>query len=461
MPEKYHIEVDPTAPRFAPVSKLNHLEHNRCLGCLECAKRDCIYDVFAGRRLLPRELVDSGSRLCKACMRCVQECRNRIMLKALNPEYLELGNDYWTPEIITSLWNQAETGKIPVSGAGYGGPFSGAGFDEMWTDMSEIVRPTRDGIHGREYINTSIDIGARPDRLHFKEGQLNDDLPPSVSIPLPLVLDLPPRARRWLPVKNALLHAARQLKILALDDEHKLPDENAVARFAPEDFFASGQSHRFAEICLDSSDPEAARRLAVRLRAAMRQKPDTVVAVALPLDRNAREAALCLAEHGVGVLRFYAGRDGNELEKNAPRFIKEAVRDIHLAFVQARRRDCVTLLAGGGIAMAEHVAKLIACGADGVVVDEALLVALECRLCPSCAAGDCCRVEIEKADAAWAAQRIVNLLGSWHSQLIEVMGAMGIREIRRLRGEVGRVMFFKDLEKECFAPIFGERVESK
>ena len=26
----------------------------------------------------------------------------------------------------------------------------------MWTDMSEIVRPTRDGIHGREYISTSV-----------------------------------------------------------------------------------------------------------------------------------------------------------------------------------------------------------------------------------------------------------------------------------------------------------------
>jgi len=37
------------------------------------------------------------------------------------------------------------------------------------------------------------------------------------------------------------------------------------------------------------------------------------------------------------------------------------------------------------------------------------------------------------------------------------MGAMGIREIRRLRGEVGRVMFFNDLERECFAPIFGQR----
>ena len=53
-------------------------------------------------------------------------------------------------------------------------------------------------------------------------------------------------------------------------------------------------------------------------------------------------------------------------------------------------------------------------------------------------------------------QRIVNLMGAWHSQMLEMMGAMGIREARRLRGEVGRAMFFDDLERECFGPIFGK-----
>ena len=50
----------------------------------------------------------------------------------------------------TQTWYQAETGRIPISGAGYGGKFAGPGFEGIWLDMSEIVRPTRDGIHGRE-----------------------------------------------------------------------------------------------------------------------------------------------------------------------------------------------------------------------------------------------------------------------------------------------------------------------
>ena len=52
---------------------------------------------------------------------------------------------------------------------------------------------------------------------------------------------------------------------------------------------------------------------------------------------------------------------------------------------------------------------------------------------------------------------LANLMAAWHNQLLEVMGAMGICEVRRLRGEVGRSMWFEDLERENFGPIFGER----
>jgi hypothetical protein len=47
----------------------------------------------------------------------------------------------------------------------------------------------------------------------------------------------------------------------------------------------------------------------------------------------------------------------------------------------------------------------------------------------------------------------VNLMGAWHSQLIEVLGAMGIREVRRLRGEVGRAMFLEDIAREAFGDL--------
>ena len=101
----------------------------------------------------------------------------------------------------------------------------------------------------------------------------------------------------------------------------------------------------------------------------------------------------------------------------------------------------MTLVASGGIAQAEHVAKAILCGADLVAVDIPLLIALECRLCGECERGELCPIALDEITVEYGAHRIVNLVGAWHQQLIEVLGAMGIREVRRLRGETGRCMF--------------------
>jgi len=65
-----------------------------------------------------------------------------------------------------------------------------------------------------------------------------------------------------------------------------------------------------------------------------------------------------------------------------------------------------------------------------------------------------CPVRIASIDPTWGSRRMVNLMGAWHNQMLEMMGAMGIREARRLRGEQGRVMFFEDLENSTFARLF-------
>jgi hypothetical protein len=49
-----------------------------------------------------------------------------------------------------------------------------------------------------------------------------------------------------------------------------------------------------------------------------------------------------------------------------------------------------------------------------------------------------------------ATQRITNLIGAWRDQLLEVLGGMGLREVRRQAGEVGRAMFYEDLETKVF-----------
>jgi glutamate synthase domain-containing protein 2 len=103
------------------------------------------------------------------------------------------------------------------------------------------------------------------------------------------------------------------------------------------------------------------------------------------------------------------------------------------------------------------MAKQIICGADLVSINLPLLIALECLLCQECGDGVHCPVDVRNVDESYGVGRMVNLVATWHDQLIEMMGAMGMREVRRLRGEVGRALFFEELEEATFGKLFGIR----
>jgi glutamate synthase domain-containing protein 2 len=133
--------------------------------------------------------------------------------------------------------------------------------------------------------------------------------------------------------------------------------------------------------------------------------------------------------------------------------VKDLIRSVHRKLVRESLRDEVTLIASGGITLAEHVPKAIICGADLVALDTTILVALQSKFLCDCSTPKIGRIKPEKFDPDWGEQRLVNLLASWHDQLIEILSAMGMRDVRRLRGDVGRAMFKEDLEKEAFADI--------
>jgi glutamate synthase domain-containing protein 2 len=141
---------------------------------------------------------------------------------------------------------------------------------------------------------------------------------------------------------------------------------------------------------------------------------------------------------------------GYELGES-PRFLADALREVHGRLVELGCRDQVALLVGGGIAAAEHVPKAMVCGADAVAVDLALVVALGCALWADVRRP--CPVEDMETDPGWGAQRLVNLMAAWRDQLLEVLGAMGMREVRRLRGEWGRTIF-QPREEGSFRALF-------
>jgi hypothetical protein len=196
---------------------------------------------------------------------------------------------------------------------------------------------------------------------------------------------------------------------------------------------------------------------AVARKAALKKiKPDLLVSIRMPalaFQANVSRAV----EHaraGFDLIHFVADERGYEPGVKSGLHAKDVIKAFHMALLQEGIRDEVTFMASGGIAMAEHVIKSMLCGANLVGVDVPLLVALECRVCRNCREGGECPVKISQTNHKWAAQRIINLIGAWHNQLLEMMGAMGIREARRLRGEQGRVMFMEDLENDTFARLF-------
>jgi hypothetical protein len=465
MPDRYHVHTAVTPGRFYRVGKYATVDWREdCSRCSNCVKPRCQYDAYKKEVVHNRDPLSPIQLMyeCKACLSCVQGCTKGLLALSINPEYLEMGDWYWTPDIINTTWNQSDTGRIPVSGAGYRGRFYGPGFDSIWTDMSEIVRPTRDGIHGREYISTSVDIGPKPLRLEFSDdGWMKTPPATLIETQLPAILDLPP----WPMHGNlgmARAVAASHLKTLAVVRPAEVKDAPADERPWIVPLLGKGDASRYADLVsgvrmveiADGADLDA---VAAETRLA---NPAIIVAVRIDVKAGTADRVAALAKKDFKVFHLMADLHGFEkgVETGA-RHLKDTLREIHGRLIREGVRDEVTLIAGGGIALAEHMAKAIICGADMVAVDVPLLVSLGCRVCCTehggngHAAESDCPAAAEDADVAYLSQRMINLMGAWHSQMIEVLGAMGIREVRRLRGEVGRAIFLEDMEREAFGDL--------
>lgn len=447
----YHIPKKELPLGARPFGKMLVTRGASCMNCGRCAQV-CVYKVHERSPADPRVMAEPSSYLCKNCLKCVETCPQWALTVKISPEYEALGGGVWTPNRVSTIWNEAQSGKLPVFGAGYRGMFVGPGYDSMWTDMSEIVRPTRDGIHGREYISTTVDLGTRVDHLEFDtSGKLLTVMPKTVEVPLPILMDVCRISDPDPSSLEGLIKAAVSLgTILFFPAETKLPAglSGADACLAP--VFSTGRTSaatiatpRIVEFEVSSSWREDLASLRSRF-------PDSVVAARVTVSRGVEDLAVELVSGGVDILHLLYDEQGKE--KGTERLAKDSLLAINKALAQRSMREAVSILAAGGLAAAEHVPKSIICGADAVVLERALKVAMGCHACSECKE---CPMPDKATDAESTYWRTVNMVGAWRDQLLEVMGAMGIREARRLRGEIGRAIFYEDAERDAFANIPG------
>lgn len=456
---RYHIQTQP-APEITPwpskfkvhvrkmgLAKLLVKEMIQYMGDWSVVlSRPCVYGVFSGPAggFAPRE------ELCVGCLRCTTQYPEWVSISP-NPERLRLGDSFFTYEYVEAVAYEAFGGSIPVKGAGYRGSFGGEGWDGMWTDMSEIVRPTRDGIHGREFISTAVDIGAKPNFLEFdREGQPVGEVPHTFSIPIPMVFDVPPNCASSSTFAKLLSQAAEEIETLSIIPIERLlyenlrgdhlvplvtPSERERVRILP-------TQPRLIE--MDGWEERLYREIRVKI-------PEAEVCLRIPFTSG--EDLLQFYQAGLRVFHLIADYHGRSPDGM---FVYDLIRSAHQTFVERGVREEVTLLGSGGIIGAEHVPKAIIAGLDAVALDTPILVALQARFDGEFTNRNSKGLRFPKnLTPDWGAQRLKNLTAAWRDQLLEVLGAMGLREVRRLRGEIGRAMFQEELEREAFAGIEG------
>jgi ferredoxin len=457
MYKRYHIETSPAELSTTKIGKFEIRRSDACLNCGRCITH-CIYGVHERDADDPRLMSDPANHLCKNCFSCIQNCPYHALEMVMNKEFEKLGNSYWTPQIIKTIWNEAEEGKIPVFGAGYRGRFRGSGFDDIWTDMSEIVRPTRDGIHGREYIATSVDLGRK---LPWISDFQRLDLPNSYEIQIPMLLDAAPLKLNSRRIILPIIRAAHKLGTFAFLDIENYFDElkpylKSLAIRCPLEKIVHFDQFPWKEVnFIEVTVPRkfSISELEPALQKLKSENQTALISLGLTEPSLSTGIFKQLKEARADILNFYADNDGQSFEDDI--FICDSIRKLQLALVKERMRGEVTILAKGGIAAAEHLPKIIICGADAAVLDLSLLVAEGCRVCKVCKI-DNCPAQLGKLDPAAAEQRVINMICAWRDQLLEILSAMGIRDVRRLRGEKGRAMFYEEIERESFEFIFKE-----
>lgn len=420
--------------------------------------RPCIYGVFSG----PVGGFAPIHQKCTGCMRCVEEFPYFVTVDR-NPEFARQGDSYWLPEDPSKmsfsphssvLW-EAMTGGIPVRGMGFKGKFGGKGWNTMFADMSEIVRPTRDGILGREFISTEVNIGRKYERIDMNS---LESYSKPLKIPFPIIFDYLPDHLSSPLVQQSIKQSAEATGTLFLASEHQIENlgksKNWIykpLRDFNEDHFSILAEISAIEFNFQLHGFDLIQQAVEYIG---KQNLKTKIIVKLPFGL-AYEIYEEMIHAGVDAFHLAADYHGNYQEQGKTKFIIEGIRDIHTHLVAQGLRDRVTIIASGGITLAEHVSKAILCGVDLIAINTTILVALQLDFLGELTDHQSGKIAVEGFSTVWGRQRLINVLSSWYNQTLEILSAMGMRDIRRMRGDVGRAIFQHEIEKEAFGDIDG------
>jgi len=476
---------------FVPSEFIVNVDHQRCRRCKRCIL-NCGFGVFDFQNM-----TTADSSKCVACHRCVVFCPEEAITITKNPLAFK-EHASWDVRLRKAIWKQAQTPGMILTGMGNELPWLGI-FDHLLIDACQVTNPSIDPL--REPMELRTYLGRKPESLKV-EGEngdyaLEDPVSNNIKIEVPIIFSGMSYGSISLNAHRALAIAAERLGTLMNTGEGGLHRELypykdhiivqcASGRFGVHSEYLNagvaveikiGQGAkpgigghlpgekigrevsgtRMIPVGTDALSPaphhdiysiEDLRQLIYALKEATGYKP---VSVKIATVHNVAAIASGIARAGADIIYLDGFRGGTGA---SPAIVRDHVGipiEIAVAVVdeQLRKegiRNLVSIIAAGGIRQAADVVKAIALGADAVAIGTAALIALGCRLCQKCYTGNCSwgiatqRPELTgRLDPDWGAERLVNLVNSWATEIKEVLGALGVNAIESLRGNRERL----------------------
>ena len=469
------------------------IDREKCVACGVCASicpdyiASAVLDYKAFKK--PKGLIRliNPNALCEGvtCGRCVRSCPTGAISVRVSPEYRTLGDYRWTPDLILSTWEQAESGSASWRYEHRVGN-SGGGFDRLRFDFElEEDGPVNYDEFFDPEIDTSITLNRR------------DDGRPEIRIPIPVYSADMSFGSISLNTMLARVKAAKAWNTFMGTGEGGYPDElipykdHVITQVATGHFGVNAETIKRARIVVlkyaqgakpglgghllaDKVTPEVARiRETVpyvslfspfpfhnvysvedhyrHVQLIKDINPKALVAVKVSTPTDVDMVAIGSYYAGANILQIDGGCGGTGAaplvaKKNIAMPIEYAIPIVHNYLVREGVRERIVIMASGGIRTAFDVAKIIALGADGAVIGTAELVALGCKRCENCERGRGCPsgiattdpILMRRIDPEWGAQRIVNMYYSWLKQWHYILTKLKLKSIRDLRpkGEV-------------------------